>query len=170
MLKGKNIVLRPLELRDVDNIYQWENNPENWVVSSTTTPFSKFFLEQFVLNSQNNIFTDLQLRLAIEDAAGNLAGVIDLFEFDPLNRRAGVGILIESKMRKQGYASQAIEVICNYARNVLNLHQLYCSIGSDNEVSLKLFEKAGFEVTGKRREWTWRPEEWRDEYFLQKIL
>jgi len=170
MLKGKNILLRPLELQDVENIYQWENNPENWLVSSTTTPFSRFFLEQFVLNSQNNIYIDLQLRLAIEDATGKLVGVIDLFDFDALNRRAGVGILIESKMRKQGYAAQALDVISDYARNILNMHQLYCSIGSDNEISLKLFEKSGFNVTGKRHEWIWRPEEWLDEYFLQKIL
>lgn len=140
------------------------------MVSSTTTPFSRFFLEQFILNSQNDIFKDLQLRLAIDDLSGNLAGLIDIFDFDPLNRRAAIGILVEESNRQKGFASQALELVEDYGRKILNLHQLYCSIGVDNESSLRFFLKAGFEICGKKRNWIWRHEKWLDEYFLQKIL
>lgn len=170
MLKGKDILLRQVELSDIDSLYIWENNPENWLVSNTHTPFSKFYLEQYVIGSQNNIYADRQLRLIIEDNEGKICGAVDLFDFDPHNRRAGVGILVEESCRLKGIGTQALQLIVDYARNTLNLHQLYCSIDHDNEKSVNLFRKAGFEITGNRKHWTWRVNAWVDEFFLQLIL
>lgn len=170
MLKGQNVILRPVELKDVDALYDWENDTRNWLVSNTLTPFSRFFLEQYVVGSQNNIYSDHQLRLIVENAEGHPCGAIDLFDFEPHHRRAGIGILIEEGSRGKGYASEALQLVCDYAKNTLNLHQLFCTIDEDNEKSMKLFQKLGFEVTGKRTHWTWRSGQWIDEYFLQYVF
>ncbi len=170
MLKGKNALLRPVEMKDVDALYHWENDPENWLVSNTITPFSRFFLEQYVVGAQNNIYADRQLRLIIEDSEGKTCGAIDLFDFDPHNRRAGIGVLIEAGARGKGLGTEALQLIIQYAANTLNLHQLHCTIDHDNEKSLRLFQRMGFELTGNRKHWTWRAEGWMDEHFLQLIL
>ena len=117
------------------------------------------------------------------DAAGNVdgdtvgggafrtAGCIDLFEYDPLNRRAGIGILIYgAENRRKGYAREALGILCRYAREQLRLHQLWCTVGAGNAASLALFRQAGFVETGVRRDWLWSPEGFRDEILLQKIL
>lgn len=99
------------------------------------------------------------------------AGCIDLFEYDPLNRRAGLGILIYGEEnRRRGYASDTLEILCRYAREQLRLHQLWCTVGAGNAASLALFRQAGFVETGVRRDWLWSPEGFRDEILLQKIL
>ena len=66
MLKSKNIELRALEPSDVDLLYQWENNEELWHLSNTVAPFSRFVLEQYVMDSHQDIFTTKQLRLMID--------------------------------------------------------------------------------------------------------
>ncbi|MBW6499368.1 MAG: GNAT family N-acetyltransferase [Bacteroidales bacterium] len=170
MLKGENVLLRPVEIKDVDSLYHWENDPENWLVSNTITPFSKFFLEQYVVGAQNDIYADRQLRLIIEDHEGRTCGAIDLFDFDPHHRRAGIGILIEAESRGKGLGTEALQLVIDYAANTLNLHQLHCTIDHDNERSLSLFKKMGFELSGNRKHWTWRPDGWMDEHFLQLIL
>jgi len=170
MFRGENVLLRPVEMKDVDALYHWENNPDNWLVSNTVTPFSRFFLEQYVVGAQNNIYADKQLRLIIEDSAGNTCGAIDLFDFDPHHRRAALGILIEEGSRGKGFGTEAIQLVIDYARDILNLHQLHCTIDFDNVRSLQLFQKMGFEITGRRNHWTWRSDGWMDEHFLQKIL
>ena len=73
-------------------------------------------------------------------------------------------------MRGKGYASDAVETACRYAREVLNLHQLWCNVGSDNAPSRRLFAKAGFAEVGVKRDWLWRPGGYGDEILLQKIL
>lgn len=99
------------------------------------------------------------------------AGCIDLFEYDPLNRRAGIGILIYgAENRRKGYAREALGILCRYAREQLRLHQLWCTVGAGNAASLALFRQAGFVETGVRRDWLWSTEGFRDEILLQKIL
>ena len=261
-LQGRIVSLRAVEPRDVERLYEWENDVRLWAVSGTTEPFSRAQIEQFVERQMEgaDLLRTGQLRLMIDvrhtdgaeeneagakeadgangtseangengtseangengtseacgaeeneaggtagnadgDAAGNAdgdtagnvdgdtvgnvdgdtvgggafrtVGAVDLFEYDPLNGRAGLGILIYGEEnRRRGYASDTLEILCRYAREQLRLHQLWCTVGAGNAASLALFRQAGFVETGVRRDWLWSPEGFRDEILLQKIL
>ncbi|BDF62816.1 acetyltransferase [Alistipes finegoldii] len=170
-LEGRTTRLRALEPGDIDLMYAWENDTAVWSVSGTLTPFSRHTLERFIQEQQFDIFQTRQQRLFIETLGGIPVGALDFFELDPINRRAGIGILIhDDALRGKGYASDAVETACRYAREVLNLHQLWCNVGADNEASLRLFRSAGFTEIGVKRDWLWRPDGYGDEILLQKIL
>ena len=170
-LEGRTTRLRALEPGDIDLMYAWENDTAVWSVSGTLAPFSRHTLERFIQEQQFDIFQTRQQRLVIETLGGIPVGALDFFELDPINRRAGIGILIhDDALRGKGYASDAVETACRYAREVLNLHQLWCNVGSDNAPSRRLFAKAGFAEIGVKRDWLWRPDGYGDEILLQKIL
>ena len=98
-------------------------------------------------------------------------GTIDLFEYDVLHGRAGIGILIYDRSdRGRGYAADAVETLCRYARERLRMHQLWCNVGAENEASLRLFRGLGFREIGRKRDWLWTPDGYGDEIMLQKIL
>lgn len=166
-LEGIKTKLRAIEPEDVDIIYQWENDLKIWHLSNTVTPFSRFAIEQYIFNS-GDIYSSKQLRLIIE-VDNEAAGCIDLFDFDPNNRRAGIGIFINKNFRNNGYAKDALNTLVDYCFKILNLHQLYCSILSDNTESLNLFKSKGFEITGTRKQWIYHNNKWLDELFLQLI-
>ena len=168
--QGINLFLRPLETTDLEVLYQWENQTGNWHAGSNLTPFSRFYLEQYIISAQNNIYEDKQLRMIIENYHSQVVGIIDLFDFKPHHRRAAVGILIGENYRRRGYASEALGILIDYARNILSLHQLYCTIEQGNPQSLKLFLKQGFAITGTRLNWNLRGDQWVHEDFLQCIL
>jgi diamine N-acetyltransferase len=170
-MKGQNISLRAPEPTDIDFIFNLENDTTVWHVSNTTNPYSRYDIEQFVLNSHQDIYAAKQLRLMISFHEKPLEpiGTIDLFDFNPLHRRAGVGILLTKEQRGKGYAGEALSLLCNYCFNTLNLHQLYCHISSDNKVSIQLFKKAGFEITGTCKDWTLAGNKWQDACFMQLI-
>ncbi len=169
-LKGKQIYLRSLEPTDIDTLYKWENDSENWLISNTQTPFSKFVLEQYLASSHEDIYTVKQLRLLICNNDNQSIGTIDLFDFDPNNLRVGIGILIAEKTeRKKAYASEAIQLLIDYCFKVLNLKQLYCNITTDNENSILLFQKNGFQITGIKKQWIRDGKNFKDELILQLI-
>lgn len=172
MLTSDQLTLRALEPTDLDLLYTWENDSTMWHLSNTLVPFSHFLLEQYIMNSNLDIFTTKQLRLMIdknEDSKTKTIGTIDLFDFDPANKRAGIGILIASKEQRKGYASQALKMLLKYCFQVLHLHQVYCTISIDNKPSLKLFKNLNFEVCGIKKDWILIKGKWMDEYTLQLI-
>jgi diamine N-acetyltransferase len=168
---GTKIFLRALEPEDLNLLHKWENDTDIWNVSETLSPVSRFILKRYLENAHKDIFETKQLRLVIQlKAESKPVGMIDLFDFDHFHKRAAVGILIgEKDERKQGYAAEAIDILKKYCFEVLGIHQLYCSISVSNDSSLKLFQKAGFVITGTRKEWNWMHDGFEDEHFLQLI-
>lgn len=170
VLKGQHIHLRALEPKDLDFLEATENDTSFWEVSSTQVPFSRYILEQYIANSHIDIYTAKQLRLLIaENKSNKPLGMIDLFDFNPQHKRAGVGILITRENQQKGYASEALELLIHYGFSSLNLHQLYANITSSNTSSLALFKKFNFETIGTKKEWIHSNNEFKDEVLLQLI-
>lgn len=171
ILENDKIKLRAPELEDLETIFNWENDTDLWNLSQTQLPFSRFDIEQFILQSNHDIFAEKQFRFIIEAIPGkNIVGAIDIFDFDIQNKRAGVGILIDKNYRKLGMGSQALEVLINYAKTTLNLHQLYCNVLMSNLVSLHLFKKKHFQEIGVKKDWIFINGKYHDEVLLQLIL
>lgn len=170
---GKNIVLRALEPKDIDLLYSLENDTRLWHLSNTIAPFSRFVLEQYLVNAHEDLFNTKQLRLVIEvidpQTPSTSVGLIDLYEFDPLHLRAGVGIIISEDWRGKSYASEALSLLINYCFHTLHLKQLFAGIPADNEASIRLFMGAGFTQSGIRHQWIRQDDTWLDELFFQYI-
>ncbi len=171
VLENTRIQLRALEPEDLDVLYIWENDPSIWHLSNTLTPFSRFTLKKYMEQAQLDIFETKQLRLIIQKKADkSLIGAVDLFDFDPIHHRAGVGILIAyPEERHHGFGGEALESLRDYAFSTLGLKQLYCNICADNEDSLNLFIKQGYIITGQKKDWVKKGDTWLSEYFLQLI-
>ncbi|SFU37759.1 diamine N-acetyltransferase [Pustulibacterium marinum] len=168
-LKGKYCYLRALEPEDLEFLYYVENDELVWEVSETVTPYSRFVLKQYLENSHRDIYDVKQLRLAIVSQNDQLAGFIDLFDFDPKNARVGVGIIVAEMFRGQGLAKEALAMITNYCFQKLNLHQVYANITEDNLASKKLFESQDFELFGVKKDWIFSEGKYKNELFYQKI-
>lgn len=78
-------------------------------------------------------------------------GCVDLYAFDPLNRRCAVGIAVATGHRRQGHALAMLEALSAQYRGTL--HQFYADIAATNTASLTLFRKAGYTECGRFREW-----------------
>lgn len=171
-LQNKNIYLRSIEPEDLDFLYETENNPDIWELSNNQTPYSRFVLKQYIERTlSEDIYALKELRLVIcKTDDDSKIGLIDLFDFDPKNKRAGVGILIsDKKNRGLGYASEALQTLIDYSFEVLHLHQLFCNILFDNQESASLFMKHNFKEVGVKKDWIFDGEVYKDELFFQLI-
>jgi diamine N-acetyltransferase len=171
MLESEKILLRALEPDDVDALFLWENDRKNWRVSQTLVPYSRHVLTSYI-NSVTDIYTDKQLRLIIQRKEDNLPlGTIDLFDCDFKNKRAGIGVLIaRAENRDHGYASEALALVLDYCENILGLHQVYCNVLEDNQSSIHLFKKFGFEECGRKQDWIVHQGVFYDEILMQRIF
>lgn len=165
------VFLRALEPEDLEFVYQIENDESVWEISQTQTPYSRFLIKQYLENAHQDIYEAKQLRLVIcLKNNEETIGLIDLFDFDPKNFRAGIGILIHQKeQREKGIGSEALKLLIEYAFTKLQLHQLYANIAEDNSVSLQLFSKFGFRLIGVKKDWNKENGKFKDELLFQLI-
>lgn len=169
-LENEKIRLRNLEPEDLELLYRWENDSSLWSVGNTVSPLSRYVLKEYIAESHRDIYDLKQLRLMIERAADGIAiGLVDLFDFDPHHRRAGIGILVDPLYQQQGFATEALSLLIRYAFSFLKLHQLYVHVPVRNEASKSLFSRSGFTVTGTFKEWLAAPEGYSDVWMMQLI-
>ena len=171
ILKNENVFLRALEPKDLDLLYQIENDTSIWHVSATIAPYSKYVLQQYLQNATQDIYQAQQLRLVICCSKTNQSvGLIDLFDFSPKDKRAGVGVVIaEEQFKQKGYAKNALKILLNYCFNVLDLHQVYANIEQDNLASIQLFTALNFNLIGIKKDWNKRGNNYIDEGIYQLI-
>ncbi len=169
-LKGEHIYLRALEPEDLEFIHTIENDETIWEISNTQTPYSKYLIKQYLEQAHKDIFEVKQLRLVISSYKNEPLGLIDIFDFDFKNKRAGVGLLVNNpNARNKGYGSEALGLLINYCFKYLDLHQLYCNISEENEASINLFSKQGFKQIGLKEEWNYVNGSYKNEYLFQLI-
>lgn len=169
-LKGEHIYLRALEPEDLDFILTIENDESIWELSHAQTPYSRFLIKQYLENAHKDIFEAKQLRLVISNYENETLGLIDLFDFDFKNKKAGVGILVKNEVdRNKGYGTAALQLLINYCFSHLDLHQLYCNISQDNNASVKLFTNEGFQQIGLKKDWNYVNGSFKNEYLFQLI-
>ena len=97
-------------------------------------------------------------------------GCVDLYNYDPLNKRAAVGIMVSKDYRRQGYALAMLHSLQQLATDNWHLHSLYADIAESNAASIALFAKAGYRQCGLFHEWLNVNDQYIDSIRMQKIL
>ena len=170
LFQGEKVYLRALEPEDLSFLYTLENDTDIWEISGTLSPYSRKILRDYLATAHRDIFEVKQVRMAICLKNEACIGLVDLYDFDPRHRRAGVGIVIAGDAhRHKGYGKEALQILCEYGFGILDLHQLYAAVGANNTASIKLFEKLGFVATGRKKDWNRMGSGFQDELFFQKF-
>ncbi len=169
-LQGEKVYLRAVEPEDLDFVHEIENNENFWEISVTQSPYSKFLIRQYIENAHRDIYDIKQLRLVICTKRGRAVGLIDVFDLEPRDKRAAIGILIANKKdRRKGFGSESLSLLCNYCFTHLGLHQVYANVTANNKDSMKVFENNGFRKIGLKKDWTLFNGEYKDEWLYQLI-
>lgn len=162
--------LRAIEPEDLDILYGIENDESLWNVSVTSVPYSRYTLYDYIANNKNDIYSDRQVRLMIEDINHKVVGIVDIINFDPKNLRAEVGIVIKREFRNKGFAFAAISRIKEYSLYILHLHQLYACVDKNNEISVHVFERCGFARASELKDWLYDGKVYHDALLMQLFL
>jgi diamine N-acetyltransferase len=153
MIKVSDIgVLRALEPSDLNWLYTLENNTTLWHLGISKEPWSKDVLSRYIESQPGNLMRDGQLRLVLE-VDGAPVGALDIYDYDAIARKGGIGIVIDANWRGKGLAKNALEAFINYLFGTLGMQMLYAVVPESNSPSKALFETLGFEQSGTLKHW-----------------
>ena len=164
------VILRAMEPEDLDVLYQIENDVSLWDVGVVNVPYSRYVLRDYISRASGDAYADGQVRLMVENTEGGVVGIADLVNFDARNRKAEVGIVVQNKYRHQGYATEALSSLADYARRILHIHQLYAFVDSSNASSKGLFTKLGYQKIAELPDWLYDGETYHQAVLFTKNI
>jgi diamine N-acetyltransferase len=140
-----------------------------WHLGVAKEPWSRDVLRRYVEAQPGNLQRDGQLRLILE-RDGKPVGAFDLYDYDAVSRKAGIGLVVDGQFRGQGLGKKALVAFESYAHQTLGIHMLFAIVPVSNEASLALFTSCGFIQSGQLKDWLWNKGTFEDARMFQKIL
>jgi RimJ/RimL family protein N-acetyltransferase len=158
----------PLAPTHKDRTRAWANDPEVSRLMGRAKPVSV---------EEHDVFFDAITRcddcafFAIElSDAGAHIGNVWLWDIDARHRKAELRIVVgDAPARGKGAGTEAIDLLCRYGFEHLNLHRIYAFVLSINPAAKKAFEAAGFEHEGTLRDDRWSGDRFVDAYLLARL-
>ncbi len=155
MLRGKNVLLRPVRRTDLADFLKWFNDPEVIQYLSMYLPMTEMGEEKYIEElGTTRMRTDVSF--VIEAIAGNETkpiGTTGLHGINHKDRNAGFGIAIgEKEYWSKGLGTEAARLIVAYGFDQLNLHRIGSSALGFNERSIRMHLAVGFTQEGRHRE------------------
>ena len=154
MLARNGIALRKAE-RNQDfklNLLYWRNQPEiaKWFFSQDpiTIDEHKAYLEKAIQDRDQVVF-GIYTQPSTGAYHAQLLGTIALYDIDWRNRKAEMGrFYILPSQQGQGYGSLALEILIDYAFDVLGLRKVYCHVLEKNEIAVRMYARHQFKEVG----------------------
>jgi RimJ/RimL family protein N-acetyltransferase len=165
MLKGKNVLLRPIKRSDISYFLKWFNDPEVVQYLEMYLPMTEMSEEKFI-EELSTTRTRSDVILVIEVIEGDSAkpiGNCGLHQINSKNRNAIFGIVIgEKDYWSRSYGTEAARLLINYGFQQLNLHRISSYAFAFNERSIRLHRKIGFREEGRLRQATFKNGQYHD--------
>ena len=147
MFRKEELIVRAVKALDFDFLFKLENDEAYWYLSDSNRAFAAKEVRAFISRAQQPILLTKQFRYIIEIENRGQIGCIDLFDFDPINKFVGVGIIIyDETYRRKGYAKGALFLIESYVREVLDCNFIFAYVLEDNKASVSLFKAMNYLV------------------------
>jgi RimJ/RimL family protein N-acetyltransferase len=150
-LVGERVYLRPLEKEDLPQIQEWMNDPDIRWLTGEVRPTNRTGAEEWyerVCKDQARIWFAVALKE--NDQIIGEAGLLRMF---PAWRTTDLSIILGDKDAwGQGYGTEAILLLLDYAFGYLSFHRVAIGVVRFNERALKFYEKVGFKREGIQRD------------------
>ena len=163
MLKGENVILRPVEERDLDMIAHWRNHPDNRRFFFSADPIypggQKKWYEDLMADRSRMVFM-------VDRLEGKTVGMMAIDNIDWRNREAEGGqLVVDPDERRLGFALETCFLIAQFAFEELNIHRAYVIVYPFSP-TLDIAKKVGFKEEGRLRKAVFSGGEYHDKVIL----
>jgi RimJ/RimL family protein N-acetyltransferase len=151
--QGTKISLRAIEPSDTETFVRWNLDSErarNY--DFVWPPVSQAAMQAWTEAQARRKFENDSYQWVIQNRDGEPVGSIDTHDCNARNGTFSYGVDIAEAQRRQGYASEAIQLVLGYYFEELRYHKVTVDVHGDNEPSMRLHEALGFLREGTHRQ------------------
>lgn len=157
LLTGKKVRLTSVQEADLKIINQWYQDTE-FMRLFDGTPARPRTQEQTKKWFETDMQADNNYYFAIRPTMNDdIIGIVDISSIMWNHGTGWLAIAIgDDTLRGQGYGTEAMELVLDFAFRELNLHRIQLTVFEYNTAAIALYEKLGFTREGAHREFLHR--------------
>lgn len=170
MFEGQRVRLRALQQDDLPLFHRWWSDPEiarfqvGGTIRLNQESTNITMLERWFGDTGNDVGFTIALR-----ESGEAIGFVNLWGANVKNRSGTLGILLGKPFWSQGYGSEALGLVLDYAFREMNLHRVELGVYAFNDRAIHVYQKLGFREVGRRRETLYRDGQWYDDVIMDVL-
>ena len=148
MYTYKDIAFRVIEKSDLEILRNLHNDPSTWMNLYNID----FIDENNQLEWWQNLYkkkNDKRFVICMADKPGTVIGRLRIQNINWQHHNCEVGLDILPKYRGKGYGKTSYEMVLEFLFQHYNMHMVYVKVADFNPNAKKLYEKVGFNETGR---------------------
>lgn len=152
-LQGEKIYFKPLSINDAEKIHTYASDENvkrfiGWPLMKTLEETSNYIEEMLRREAADtHLYASIVLKSTDE-----IIGTAMIFSFDHEAKHAEIGYVFHSSYWGNGYGTETVALMNDFAFGTLKLHKLNARVVDANIGSAKVLEKNGFELEGRLRD------------------
>jgi ribosomal-protein-alanine N-acetyltransferase len=156
--------LRPLDDRDVDDLWPYVSDPELPRMMTWTAHADRQETLAYIRSKHDEVSRGGGFTWAIEHA-GHACGTINLHDLSFELRawrvdQAEIGYWIGRPLQGKGLVTEAATAVLEFGFTALGLHKIKVGCLVENVASRRVIEKLGFRSVGRLEDEVWRDGRW----------
>ncbi|HEY7347282.1 MAG TPA: GNAT family protein [Ktedonobacterales bacterium] len=166
-LIGESVLLRSLELNDLDLFWKWFADREvvRYSLGAWLFPWSKHETEAWLKQTLQDKET-LSLGV-VEKETKQLIGYAGMTSISHVNRSGEYYLFLGEKSSwGKGYGTEVTRLIVHYGFASLNLHRIMLTVSALNTGGVKAYSRAGFQQEGVLRQACYRDGAYHDKIIM----
>lgn len=171
MYEGRLVRLRAFDNSDLMQCLSYANDYSVMRGASGAILFPSTVDDEARAMGQNTSYSSGEYQFAIETKEDRrFIGKCGFTRVNWKNRVAELAILIgDGAYRGKGYGADAIQTLCTFGFDEMNLHKIKAVVFAFNEAALRCYEKCGFKREGLLKEEMYREGRYHDVVVLGRI-
>lgn len=170
-LKGEKIYFKSLSLDDAQAIHNYASDTDvsrfiGWRLMNNLNETQEYVEEMIKREAAG---THLYASIVLK-ATQEIIGIAMIFNFDQEARHAEIGYIFHKDYWGQGYGTEAVTLMNNFAFESLKFHKLHARVIDLNVGSIRVLERNGFELEGRFKDYYFIEDMYQDGLFFGKII
>lgn len=149
-LVGRHLYLRPATAEDITATNHWIalSEPQSLLVGTAPIETSSAAAESFKKGDPagRSIF------MLVRREDNMPVAQVMYFNVNHQNRSAEFMLVVDPDLRRKGYASDGIHLLCGYLFDQRGFNKVYTQVAQSNHAAVGLLEKIGFKRDGTLRQ------------------
>jgi ribosomal-protein-alanine N-acetyltransferase len=148
-LESERLILRKLDINDVDQIFEFTSLPEtseilSWFPHSDKS-VSRTFIKNIISKYSNNEVSQWAIELKSDKIVIGIAGFVQFFSE---HSRGEIAYVLSPKYQNKGYMTEALKMVLEYGFNMIKLRRIEAKCEINNFSSERVLQKLGFRLEG----------------------